>query len=67
MRPDGPAEERILYRQRFRGPQFRGKIVFTRFDGCKFVECTLLIDKPKKRPSHKMKCYLHIELEEIPK
>jgi hypothetical protein len=46
MRPDGKAEERILYRQCFRGLNFdfRGKMVFTRFDGCEFVECTLLVD-----------------------
>ena len=46
MSPDGPPEERIIYRQRFQADQFdfRGKITFTRFDGCEFVKCTLLID-----------------------
>ena len=44
--PDGPTEERIIYRQRFRAEHFdfRGQIVFTRFDACEFVNCTLLID-----------------------
>ena len=27
------------------GFDFRGKSVFTRFDGCEFVKCTLLIDQ----------------------
>jgi hypothetical protein len=24
---------------------FRGKSIFTRFDGCEFVKCTLLLDR----------------------
>jgi hypothetical protein len=44
--PDGPAEERVIWDERFQGEQFdfRGKIIFMRFDGCEFVNCTLLID-----------------------
>jgi hypothetical protein len=40
------AEERVIYRERFQAQHFdfRGKSIFTRFDGCEFVECTLLID-----------------------
>jgi hypothetical protein len=46
MSPDGPTEERVIYRQRFQGQSidFRGKSAFTRFDHCEFVNCTLLID-----------------------
>jgi hypothetical protein len=46
MSPEGPAEERFVYRERFQAYQFdfRGKITFTRFDRCEFVKCTLLID-----------------------
>ena len=46
MRLDGPAEERVIWNERFQGQNFdfRGKIVFTRFDGREFVKCTLLID-----------------------
>lgn len=46
MTSDGPAEERVIYRQNFRAEHFdfRGKIIFTRFDACEFVNCTLLID-----------------------
>jgi len=46
MSPDGPAEERVIYRQDFRVERFdfRGKMAFTRFDACEFVDCTLLID-----------------------
>ena len=46
LRLDGPAEERVIWNERFQGQHFdfRGKIVFTRFDGCEFVKCTLLID-----------------------
>jgi hypothetical protein len=45
-RPEGPPEERVIYRKRFQGYQFdfRGKITFTRFDRCEFVKCTLLFD-----------------------
>jgi len=40
-------EERVIWRKRFRAEyfDFRGKSLFTRFDGCEFVECTLLIDR----------------------
>ena len=43
----GPPEERVIYRQRFQGRHFdfRSRIIFTRFDGCEFVKCTLLIDQ----------------------
>lgn len=46
MSPDGPAEERVIWNERFQGEQFdfRGKIIFIRFDGCEFVNCILLID-----------------------
>ncbi|MEH2562092.1 hypothetical protein [Bradyrhizobium sp. AZCC 2289] len=42
----GPPEERVIWRKRFQGQHFdfRGKSIFTRFDGCEFVKCTLLID-----------------------
>ena len=42
----GLAEERVKWRERFQaeGFDFRGTIVFTRFDVCEFVKCTLLID-----------------------
>jgi hypothetical protein len=45
VRP-GLAEERVKWRERFQAKvfDFRGAIVFTRFDGCEFVKCTLLID-----------------------
>lgn len=40
------AEERVIWRERFQGQHFdfEGKSVFTRFDCCEFVMCTLLID-----------------------
>jgi hypothetical protein len=43
---DGFAEERAIWRERFQGQRFdfRGKSLFTRFDCCVFVKCTLLID-----------------------
>jgi hypothetical protein len=46
MSTAGPTEERIIWRERFQAQHFdfRGKIIFTRFDGCEFVKCTLLID-----------------------
>jgi hypothetical protein len=46
MSSDGPTEERVRWRERFQAQHFdfRGKIIFTRFDGCEFVKCTLLID-----------------------
>jgi len=42
----GPTEERVIWRERFQAGcfDFRGKSLFTRFDGCEFVKCTLLID-----------------------
>lgn len=41
-----PPEERVIYRERFQSVEvdFRGKIVFVRYDWCEFVKCTLLID-----------------------
>ena len=41
-----PREERVIYRERFQSAEFdfRGKIVFARYDCCEFVKCTLLID-----------------------
>ena len=43
---DGPTEERVIWNEHFQGQHFdfRGKIIFTRFDCCEFVKCTLLID-----------------------
>ena len=45
--PDGVLEERVIWRQRYQAQQFdfRGRIVFARFDGCEFVKCTLLVDR----------------------
>ena len=39
-------DERVIWRKRFQAQQsdFRGKILFARFDGCEFVKCTLLTD-----------------------
>jgi hypothetical protein len=39
-------EERVIWNERFQGKHFdfRGKMLFTRFDSCEFVKCTLLID-----------------------
>jgi hypothetical protein len=44
--PGGPPDERVIWRKRFQAQlfDFRSKIIFTRFDGCEFVKCTLLID-----------------------
>jgi hypothetical protein len=44
--PAGLPEERVIWRERFQAQcfDFRGKTIFTRFDGCEFVKCTLLID-----------------------
>jgi hypothetical protein len=41
-----PHEERVIWRQRFQAEvfDFRGKSIFTRFDGCEFIKCTLLLD-----------------------
>jgi hypothetical protein len=40
-------EERVIYRVRFQARHFdfRGKSIFTRYDDCEFVKCTLLIDR----------------------
>src|SRR3954467_7448277 len=42
----GFMEERIIWRERFQAEHFdfRGKSLFTRFDCCEFVKCTLLVD-----------------------
>jgi hypothetical protein len=47
MKPDDPPEERVVYRERFQGAHldFEGKSIFTRYDRCEFVKCTLLIDR----------------------
>jgi hypothetical protein len=47
MSPNGPTEERVIYRERFQSVDFdfRGKSIFTRYDRCEFVKCTLLIDR----------------------
>jgi hypothetical protein len=44
--PEGPSEERVIWNERFQGKHFdfRGRIIFTRFDNCEFVKCTLHID-----------------------
>src|SRR6202040_1212539 len=41
-----PPDERVIYREPFQGVyfDFRGKSIFTRYDRCEFVKCTLLID-----------------------
>ena len=46
MSTDGPPEERVIWNECFQSRHFdfRGKIIFARFDGCEFVKCTLLID-----------------------
>ncbi|MFL5238645.1 MAG: hypothetical protein ACJ8EL_13765 [Rhizomicrobium sp.] len=46
MTQDGLPEERVIWRKRFQAEyfDFRGKSLFTRFDDCEFVKCTLLID-----------------------
>jgi hypothetical protein len=43
---DDPPDERVIYLERFQSVHFdfRGKSVFTRYDRCEFVKCTLLID-----------------------
>ena len=47
-------EERVIWNERFQGKHFdfRGKIVFTRFDSCEFVKCTLLIDYETEQLEH---------------
>ncbi len=39
-------EERVFWREQFFGQtfDFRSRIMFSRFDGCVFVDCTLLVD-----------------------
>jgi hypothetical protein len=46
MSSDDPPDERVIYRERFQAAHFdfRGKSIFTRYDRCEFVKCTLLID-----------------------
>jgi len=46
MISDDLPDERVMYRERFQSMNFdfRGKSVFTRYDDCEFVKCTLLID-----------------------
>jgi hypothetical protein len=46
MSAGDPPDERVIYRERFQGVHFdfRGKIVFTRYDRCEFVKCTLQVD-----------------------
>ena len=46
MSADDSPDERVIYRKRFQGAHFgfRGKSIFTRYDRCEFVKCTLLID-----------------------
>jgi hypothetical protein len=46
MISDDPPDERVIYRERFQGAHldFRGKSIFTRYDHCEFVKCTLLMD-----------------------
>jgi hypothetical protein len=46
MNSDDPPDERVIYRKRFQAVyfDFRGKSIFTRYDRCEFVKCTLLID-----------------------
>jgi len=46
LRPEGTPEERVVWRERYQAQHFdfRGKIIFARFDCCEFVKCTLLID-----------------------
>jgi hypothetical protein len=41
-----PPDERVGYSESFQGVRFdfRGKSLFTRYDRCEFVKCTLLID-----------------------
>ena len=48
-----PTEERVIYRERFQARHFdfRAKSVFTRFDRCEFVKCTLLIDRETEQLS----------------
>ncbi|WOH63615.1 hypothetical protein [Bradyrhizobium sp. BWA-3-5] len=46
MIKDRLPEERVIWRKRFHAQyfDFRGKSLFTRFDSCEFVKCTLLIE-----------------------
>jgi len=47
MRSADTTEERVIFEKRFQAVNFdfRGKSLFTRFDRCEFVKCTLLIDQ----------------------
>jgi hypothetical protein len=47
MRSYDPTEERVVYHERFQAVRFdfRSKSIFTRFDRCEFVKCTLLLDE----------------------
>jgi hypothetical protein len=47
MTSDEPPDERVVYQERFQGVHFdfHGKSIFTRYDRCEFVKCTLLIDQ----------------------
>lgn len=40
-------EERVIFEERFqaRSLDFRGRSLFTRYDGCEFVKCEVLIDE----------------------
>jgi hypothetical protein len=42
----GPLEERVIWNERFQSRHFdfRGKMIFARFDKSEFVKCTLLMD-----------------------
>ena len=44
---DDPPDERVIYRERFQSVSFdfRVKSIFTRYDHCEFMKCTLLIDR----------------------
>ena len=46
MSLEKPLDDRVFWNERFQALNFdfRGKIVFTRFDACEFVNCALLID-----------------------
>jgi hypothetical protein len=55
---DDPPDERIIYLERFQGVclDFRGKSIFTRYDRCEFVKCTLLIDHSKVKSVAAHRC-----------
>ena len=54
MNSDDPPDERVIYRKRFQAVyfDFRGKSIFTRYDRCEFVKCTLLIDRATEQLEH---------------